>query len=226
MFDGTFGGGGHSIKLLQQHPNMKVLGTDLDYNVLSQCKLEYADLIQQRRLALCHSNYVNIPSIDLRKEFKRKITTKSLFDIGLLDLGFSSYQLEDIDRGFSYMPHNDEGTLDMRFDSTPDSPYASASDILNHSSEYELVEIFRLFGEEKFSTVLAQKLIEMRQENIIGTTGDFREIIKAAFPNSSQSEKSKVIRRAFQAIRISVNQEILNLRSFLESCPEQFMDSR
>ena len=125
------------------------------------------------------------------------MSTKPYFDIGLLDLGFSSYQLDDNDRGFSYMPHNDEGTLDMRFDSSPDTPYASAADILNNSSEFELKEIFKMFGEERFSSIVAEKIIEARLTQIIGTTGDFRNIIKSAFPNSSQSEKSKVIRRAF-----------------------------
>ena len=91
MFDGTFGGGGHSNMLLNQHKKLKVLGTDMDFNVLQQCRIEYAKLIQSRRLALVHTNYVNIPALDLKKEFQRKITTKERFDIGLLDLGFSSY---------------------------------------------------------------------------------------------------------------------------------------
>jgi 16S rRNA C1402 N4-methylase RsmH len=70
---------------------------------------------------LCHINYANIPSLNLKKEFDRKITTKERFDIGLLDLGFSSYQLEDNDRGFSYMPQNEDAILDMRFDTSTDS---------------------------------------------------------------------------------------------------------
>ena len=76
MIDGSFGGGGHSIQLINQHKKLKVLGTDMDYHVLAQCRQQYEKLIEQRRLALCHTNYANIPSLNLKKEFDRKITTK------------------------------------------------------------------------------------------------------------------------------------------------------
>lgn len=104
MFDGTFGGGGHSVNLLKTHSNLKVLGTDLDEGLLEICKNEYADLISRRRLALHHTNFVNIPAIDLKTAFNRKITVKSRFDIGLLDLGFSNFQVMHEERGFSYLP--------------------------------------------------------------------------------------------------------------------------
>jgi len=91
MFDGTFGGGGHSWMLLNQHKQLKVLGTDMDYHVLEQCREQYHQFIKSRRLALVHTNFVNIPAINLKEVFQRKITTKERFDIGLLDLGFSSY---------------------------------------------------------------------------------------------------------------------------------------
>jgi len=71
--------------------------------------------------------------------FNRKITTKEHFDIGLLDLGFSSYQLEDPDRGFQYMPQGEDWDLDMRYDSSFDSQYSTAADIINNSSEMELI---------------------------------------------------------------------------------------
>ena len=91
MFDGTFGGGGHSKMLLDQHKQLKVLGTDMDYHVLENCREEYQQYIKSRRLALVHTNFVNIPAINIKEVFQRKITTKERFDIGLLDLGFSSY---------------------------------------------------------------------------------------------------------------------------------------
>ena len=91
MFDGTFGGGGHSKMLLDQHKQLKILGTDMDYHVLENCREEYQQYIKSRRLALVHTNFVNIPAINLKEVFQRKITTKERFDIGLLDLGFSSY---------------------------------------------------------------------------------------------------------------------------------------
>lgn len=91
MFDGTFGGGGHSVPLLKNHSNLKVLGTDLDERLLDSCRVEYADMVKARRLALCHTNFVNIPALNLKEEFNRKITVKDRFDIGLLDLGFSNF---------------------------------------------------------------------------------------------------------------------------------------
>ena len=93
MFDGTFGGGGHSVPLLETHSNLKVLGTDMDESMIDQCSQEYSHLIKQRRLALCHTNFVNIPALDLKEAFNRKITVKDRFDIGLLDLGFSNFQV-------------------------------------------------------------------------------------------------------------------------------------
>ena len=85
-----------------------------------------------------HTNFVNIPAIDLKETFNRKITVKNRFDIGLLDLGFSNFQVMDEERGFSYLPHNDESYLDMRFDNSNDSPLATAHDIVNETSELEL----------------------------------------------------------------------------------------
>ena len=76
MFDGTFGGGNHTIPLLEEHKSLKALGTDLDINVLDQCRLEYAKLIKAKRLGLVHSNFANIPAINLKEAFNRKITTK------------------------------------------------------------------------------------------------------------------------------------------------------
>lgn len=138
LFDGTFGGGNHTVPLLLEHKSIRALGTDLDETVLEQCKLEYADLIKSKRLALVHSNFVNMPSIDLKEAFKRRITGKSLFDIGLLDLGMSSYQLDDEERGFNFRQYCNESSLDMRFDSSPNPNFASASDIVNSATQLEL----------------------------------------------------------------------------------------
>ena len=80
---------------------------------------------------------------------------KNQFDIGLLDLGFSNFQVMDEERGFSYLPHNDEAQLDMRFDNSPDSPLVTASDIINGTSELELTQILQRFGDEKFAPKLA-----------------------------------------------------------------------
>ena len=140
MADCTFGGGGHSIKLLEENPsNLKILGTDLDPVMIENCSLEYSDLIKKKKLALVHSNYVHLPHINIGKSFGRKVTTKSKFDIALLDLGFSSYQLKDDTRGFSYM--QDDQDLDMRYDNS-EMDSSTAHDIINNSTLYDLQEIF------------------------------------------------------------------------------------
>lgn len=226
MFDGTFGGGGHSIPLLEAHRNLKILGTDLDESLLAQCKLEYAPFVKQRRLALEHFNFVNIPIIDLKKAFQRKITVKETFDIGLLDLGFSNFQLMDEERGFSYLPERDDAGLDMRFDSSPDSPLVTASDIVNGNSELELQQIFKKFGDERFAPKLANAVISARAGTIISSTGELKEVIRSAFTGSSVHDSNQAIKRAFQAIRIAVNQEVLNLETFLDACPGSFMDTQ
>ena len=82
---------------------------------------------------------MNIPAIDKKEAFNRKITAKEHFDIGLLDLGFSNFQVMDEERGFSYLPQNDEAYLDMRFDDSDDSQSVTASDIINGTSELELM---------------------------------------------------------------------------------------
>lgn len=82
------------------------MGCDLDYGVIEQCSYEYSELIKKKKLALVHSNYANIPLLDVGKAFTRKVATKSKFDIALMDLGFSNYQLHDENRGFSYMADN------------------------------------------------------------------------------------------------------------------------
>lgn len=107
MLDCTFGGGNHSVPLLQKYDTLKVVGVDLDNKTLSQCKEKYENFISEKRLALEHSNFVNVTAIDPKQSFKRKVGVKSKYDVALLDLGFSSYQLDDKERGFSYMGPDD-----------------------------------------------------------------------------------------------------------------------
>ena len=105
--------------------------------------------------------------------------------------------MEDVERGFSYIGV-DTQPLDMRFDpSKPDS--TTASDIINHATEIELSEIFQKFGEERFHDQLANKIVDYRktQGGMIRTTGDLKEAIRSAFPNSPRDEKNNVIKRAF-----------------------------
>jgi 16S rRNA (cytosine1402-N4)-methyltransferase len=120
--------------------------------------------------------------------------------MALLDLGFSSYQLADESRGFSYIGP-DSQPLDMRFDAERDrTELSSAFDIVNSSTELELSEVFKKFGEERFHSDLARKIIQYRQQpgrGAIATTGDLKQAIREAFPNSAKDERNHMIKRAF-----------------------------
>ena len=137
MADCTFGGGGHSVQLLEAHNNLRVLGCDLDNDMVEQCHENHYPLVKKKRLSIVHSNYVHLNSINVGKAFGLKSATKPKYDILLMDLGFSSYQV-DGERGFSYL--EDDQELDMRYD-TANPDQSTALDILNSSSEYELIQI-------------------------------------------------------------------------------------
>ena len=99
-------------------------------------------------------------------------------------------------------------------------------EIVNGATELELSEIFKKFGEERFHTLLATKLVEGRNKlGKIQTTGDFKTVLRDAFPNSARDEKNQMIKRAFQALRIATNYELLNLQKFLESAPSHVMEA-
>lgn len=140
---------------------------------MNECRTHYKEYIAQKRLALEHTNFVHAQHIDPRQAFNKKIGITQKHDIVLLDLGFSSYQLEDMERGFSYMG-NDDQPLDMRFNiHSPDQ--STAMDIINGATELELCEILKKFGEERFHTLLAQKIVEGRVKlGKVKTTGDLK----------------------------------------------------
>ena len=114
----------------------------------------------------------------------------------------------------------------MRFDTSIESNYATASDILNGSSEYELTQIFKKFGDEPFAAVLADKVIKAREGTILATNDDFKNAIFSAFPNSGVEARNQSTKRAFQAVRMAVNQELTNLTTFLEGCPANFLNTK
>lgn len=174
MVDCTFGGGNHSIPLLEKHPDLRILGLDWDESMITNAQKNFQSLITQKRLALEHSNYASLNSLDPRSSFKKKVGIKTRYDVVLMDLGFSSYQLEVGDRGFSYMG-KDEQPLDMRYDQSGDTgENITAKDIINNSSEMELGDILNKFGDVSSHQTLAKKLIEARQGRIISTTGELK----------------------------------------------------
>lgn len=195
--DGTLGGGGHSYHILKALNNTGMLiGIDRDTDAL---KAATEKLSEFSNFKTVHDNHANI--INILKELQ----VDSVDGI-LLDLGVSSYQLDEADRGFSYM-HN--AKLDMRMNR---EDKISAYEVVNKYSEDELTRIFIDYGEEKFSKSIARKICQKREESPIETTFELVDIIKSAMPGKALNEKQHPAKRVFQAIRIEVNQELEKLK--------------
>ncbi len=203
--DGTLGGGGHSEAILKK-ANCRLIGIDRDDDALKAAgeRLKpYGD-----RVTLVKSNFKDIVSV-LDNLGIDKI------DGCILDLGVSSYQLDTVERGFSYQ-HS--APLDMRMDQ---NQYTSAFNIVNEYSVKELTRIFRDYGEEKWAPRIAQYIVSEREKGSINTTGELVEIIKKAIPVSARRTGPHPAKRTFQAIRIEVNNELGILENTVKSVNER-----
>lgn len=195
--DGTLGGAGHSIEILKKLNNKgKLIGIDRDIEALTFAKKKLKDY---SNFTLIHDNYSNILNI------LEKIDIKKVDGI-LLDLGVSSYQLDEASRGFSY---KNDAPLDMRMNQ---DDKITARDIVNKYDENKLANIIFEYGEEKYSRKIAKKICEYRKEKEIETTLQLVDIIKKAMPSFALKEKQHPAKRTFQAIRIEVNNELSVLR--------------
>ncbi|MCT4631759.1 MAG: 16S rRNA (cytosine(1402)-N(4))-methyltransferase RsmH [Firmicutes bacterium] len=191
--DGTLGGGGHSEYLLERLDNGILVGIDQDKDALEAAGKRLKRF--GKKFMPYHSNFSNIKNV---------IKDIGLFKIDgmMIDLGVSSYQLDEAERGFSYM---NDGLLDMRMNrSNP----LSAEDIVNDYSEEKLAEIIFKYGEEKFSRRIARNICEAREEKRIRTTAELVDIIKESIPARNRREGPHPAKRTFQAIRIEVNNEL------------------
>jgi len=199
--DGTLGGAGHSSVILQSlGSNGKLIGIDRDKEALSVAKER---LSSYKNFIPVHDNHVNI--LQILKEL-----SISGVDGILLDLGVSSYQLDEASRGFSYMQ---DAPLDMRMNR---EDKITAADVVNNYSEEELAQIFFDYGEEKFAKQIARKVVEYRKSKTIDTTLELVEIIKQSLPKKALKDKGHPAKRVFQAIRIEVNEEIKLLEKGIE----------
>src|SRR3990167_1242828 len=171
--DGTVGSGGHTIAILNSNPVNQVLGIDLDQTSFDKLRERLVQESLNQRATLVKGNYVDLDSICA----EHSITE---LDGILLDLGFSSDQVDQAKRGFSFQS---EGPLDMRFDS---SSKVTAEQVVNHYHVHELAEIFKDFGEEKFAGRIAREIVAHRQKGSILSTGQLAEIIKQALPKPIQ----------------------------------------
>lgn len=191
--DGTLGGAGHSKEIAKKLNNTGMLiGIDRDEEALKVAKERLSEFTN---ITFVHNNHDNI------KEILSDLKIEGVDGI-LLDLGVSSYQIDEASRGFSYMQ---EAKLDMRMDKTQT---LTAEDIVNNYTQKELSRIIYEYGEEKFANRIAQKICEVREKQKIETTKQLVEIIESAIPEFAKHQDGHPAKRTFQAIRIEVNDEI------------------
>lgn len=199
--DGTLGGGGHSYHILKAlNGTGMLIGIDRDTDALQAASEKLKEFSNFKTV---HDNHANIKNILERLEL-------SGVDGILLDLGVSSYQLDEANRGFSYMH---DAKLDMRMNREDE---LSAYEVVNNYSEEKLFRIFVDYGEEKFSRSIARKICQKRESKPIETTFELVDIIKSAMPSKALNEKQHPAKRVFQAIRIEVNQELEKLKQAVE----------
>lgn len=200
--DGTIGGGGHSFGICSQLSEKGTLiGIDRDMQALDAARARLKEF--KNKKVFVNDNYSNI------KEISRNLGLSGI-DGALLDIGVSSFQLDEVQRGFSYM---NDAPLDMRMD-TGNS--FSAFDVVNSYSESELERIIHEYGEERWAKRIAKFIVNARKNREISRTGELVEIIKAAVPKGARREGPHPAKRTFQAIRIEVNAELEHLKTAVE----------
>ena len=192
MLDCTLGGGGHAQALLSRIlPGGCLIGLDQD-----QAALEAADrrlaLLGKANYQIVHANFKDLDQVLLSRQV----------DGILFDLGVSSYQLDQKERGFSYQ---EDVPLDMRMDQTT---ALKAFDLVNEGSLQELTKIIGEYGEEKWAKRIASFIVQARKKKSLHTTGQLVEIIKQAIPSGARRQGPHPAKRTFQALRIAVNQEL------------------
>ena len=196
-FDGTLGGAGHSYEILKRSaPNGKLIATDLDDYAIARGKERLKEF--EGRFTIVKSNFKDFEKI------KEELNIDG-FDGILLDLGVSSFQLDDKEREFSYMAKDEK--LDMRMDR---SQKLSAETVVNDYKEEDLVKLLFEYGEEKFAKSIVKNISQKRKLKRIETCGELVQIIEESIPKKFQKEGHPA-KKTFQAIRIEVNGELLAL---------------
>lgn len=191
--DCTLGGAGHSYAILQKLSQKgRLIGIDQDLDALGAAKEKLKEF---NNVTFVHNNFYNL------EEILKELNIPKVDGI-LMDLGVSSYQLDEAERGFSYMQ---DAPLDMRMNRT--SAF-SAYNVVNEYSEEELYDVIKSFGEEKFAKKIATIIVDRRKKKSIETTLQLVDIIFAAIPAKFRKEGGHPAKRTFQAIRIEVNKEL------------------
>ena len=204
--DGTVGGGGHTEAMLERStPDGKVLGIDTDLQALARVRERLAEAVSSGRLVLAHGNFAELARIVDEVGF---VSIQGI----LLDLGFSSHQMDNAERGFSF---GVDGPLDMRLDQ---SQGMSAADLVNSASEQELAEIIWRYGEEKRSRQIARRIVRERSKGAITRTAQLARLAAAGVPYRPGAIHPAT--KTFQALRIAVNHEL----DMLEAVLPQMLD--
>lgn len=199
--DGTLGGAGHSYEILKKlHRTGLLIGIDQDQEALKAAR--------ERLSEFKNVEYFNLNYIDFEKALDELGIEK--IDGVLLDIGVSSYQFDNPERGFSY---RFDAPLDMRMDKSLE---ISAKDIVNTYSEDEITEIIREYGEEKWASRISKFIVQERKNKKIDTTFELVEIIKNAIPAGARRNGPHPAKRTFQALRIEVNKELDVLKNSID----------
>ncbi len=196
--DGTAGGAGHSLEIAKRLTSGRLIALDRDPDAVA---------VATERLKGYNATVVNSNFADM----KSALENLGIYSVDgiLLDLGVSSFQLDNGDRGFSY---NKPAPLDMRMSKSG----ITAADLVNTLSKDELTKIFRDYGEEKFAYKIACNIVKHREETLIETTTDLAEIIAASYPAAARRDGNPS-RKCFQALRIAVNGELESLETALNT---------
>ncbi|MDJ1184163.1 16S rRNA (cytosine(1402)-N(4))-methyltransferase RsmH [Roseofilum casamattae] len=195
--DATVGGGGHSLLLLQQSDRIEIMAIDRDEMALQAARQTLAKYAHC--LTFWHGNFAEYPG------------TAEQFDGIMTDLGVSSAQLDIPERGFSF---RHEAPLDMRMDRRQE---LTAADLVNHSDERELADIFYHYGEERLSRRIARRIVENRP---FETTTELARTVASCYPPRARHGRIHPATRVFQALRIAVNAELSGLEQFLDRATE------
>ena len=200
--DGTLGGGGHSYEIASRlGTDGRLIGIDQDGDAIEAAGNRLKEF--QDKVIRVRNNYCNAKAVVTENGFAK-------VDGIVLDLGVSSFQLDNVERGFSYKY---DTALDMRMDTRQS---LSARTIVNEYSEMELFRIIKDYGEEQFAKNIAKHIVRARQDKPLETTGELNEIIKAAIPARMRATGGHPSKRTFQAIRIECNRELEVLKNSLD----------
>jgi len=201
IVDATLGTGGHSQEILKRiTPGGRLIGIDRDEDSLAICRQRFSEF--NGSFELVHGNFVDLDQIMEKLGIKR-------IDGIVFDLGISTYQLKDTERGFSFQQ---EGPLDMRMDK---SSYISAYDLVNNLNESEISHLLWNFGQERWHNRIAHLLVEERRNQPISTTSQLANLVMRAIPYRYRRSYYRIhpATRTFQAVRIAVNRELEILES-------------